>query len=74
MENKDKPKCTACGADIDFVDLTLNNLNETVVDFLEFGSPADLLEEVAAILRAYFESDEITLSTDTTRKTDLELN
>ena len=56
-ENQDK-KCVCCGESVDEIDQVVQALHDGINGFLEFGSPADLLEEIAHHLRVLFESDE----------------
>lgn len=64
--------CAECGDPIDdgVIEEVLIRLNKAVCDFLDFGTPSDLLEEIAGHLREHFETpdEEDSLSTkDLTR-------
>ena len=69
-ENQDK-KCVCCGEAVDEVVQGVQALHDGISGFLEFGSPADLLEEIAHHLRFIFESDdeddEISVNQDLTK-------
>lgn len=70
MTEEQTGKCTCCGEDIDHVDQAVSALHDAICGFLQFGSPADLLEEVANHMRKHFESedeDEIAADTNLTK-------